>query len=75
MARRHDVRGGGRVVLAGRSGRAAAARLRAHQAVPHVPRAHREGRGLRADDVQAVQTRLLLVLSRFLRCEYDNYIP
>ena len=33
-----------------------------HQAVPHVPRAHRAGRRLRADDVQEVQTRVLLVL-------------
>lgn len=30
--------------------------------LPHVRGAHREGRGLCTDDVQAVQARLLLVL-------------
>ncbi|KAE8750145.1 hypothetical protein FOCC_FOCC003269 [Frankliniella occidentalis] len=66
---RHLVRGepeatGG----AGAAARSAAAlRLGPHQAVPHVPGAHREGRGLRADDVQALQARLLLVLPRLAR--------
>ena len=38
------------------------ARRSGHQAVPYVPRAYREGRRLRADDVQEVQARVLLVL-------------
>lgn len=65
MARQHVVRGSGRVLVLGRRGRTAAARLRADQAVPDVPRANREGRGMRANDVQTMQTRVLLVLPGF----------
>lgn len=42
---------------------------RAHQALPQVQSVHREGRGLRSDDVQELQTRLLLVLSGVPGCE------
>ena len=43
-----------------------------HQALPHVRRPHREGRRLRADDVQAVQARLLLVLPRVPGCKLQS---
>jgi len=45
-------------------------RQRADQVLPHVRGAHREGRGLRPDDVQALQARLLLVLPGQFGCEY-----
>ena len=40
-----------------------------HQAVPHVRCPHRKRRWLRADDVQEVQARILLVLPRIPRCK------
>lgn len=43
-----------------------------HQAVPDVPRADRAGRRVRADDVQALQARLLLVLPDFARREFTK---
>lgn len=38
----------------------------------YVQRAYREGRGMRSDAVQAMQTRLLLVLPRIVGCEYQS---
>lgn len=70
--RRHLVRGEPAAPRRARPAARPAAPLRLgpHQALPHVPGAHREGRGLRADDVQALQARLLLVLPRLARREY-----
>jgi hypothetical protein len=44
--------------------------------LPDVSGADREGHGMRADDVQAVQARLLLVLSTFAGCKLktDQFI-
>lgn len=47
-------------------------RLRSHQVLSHVQRSYRERRGLCPDDVQTVQARVLLVLSRKFRCKYES---
>ena len=49
-------------------------RGRGHQAVPHVPRAHRTGRGLRPDDVPPLQAPVLLVLHGLARRQYLHCI-
>lgn len=45
-------------------------RQRTDQVLPHVRGAHRKGRGLRPDDVQALQARLLLVLPGQFGCKF-----
>ena len=49
-------------------------RGRGHQAVPHVPRAHRAGRGVRPDDVPPLQAPVLLVLHGLARRQYLHSI-
>ena len=49
-------------------------RGRGHQAVPHVPRAHRAGRGVRPDDVPPLQAPVLLVLHGLARREYNSQL-
>ena len=56
---RHDDAGPGRL-----------GQRRDDQEVSDVQRAYRARRRLRADDVQAVQTRVLLVLPQLARCEW-----